>query len=121
MIGRGRVRPSRAVSALVMLMGIGFVCFGIFFAIPGFGVFGIVWTLIAVGITIYHGINAFTGRGIATEVVDFDTDLRNEGGGESRRPLSVEERHERLESMRRRGMINDGEYGEQRERILKDL
>ena len=44
-------RPSKAGSALGGVVGGLFVLIGLFVAIPTFGLFGVLWTLIAVGIT----------------------------------------------------------------------
>ncbi|HEY3394080.1 MAG TPA: hypothetical protein VGK58_15310 [Lacipirellulaceae bacterium] len=51
-MARIRVKPSRSQAALAMVVGIAFVGFGLFVGIPTFGVFGIVWTLVAVAMTV---------------------------------------------------------------------
>ena len=81
MLGRGRVRPSKPVSLVVMLIGIVFVGLGVFVLIPETGIFGVLWTLAAAGITAYHAVNVFSERSVAAGVVDFDTDARSEAKG----------------------------------------
>ena len=55
-------RPSKAGSALGGVVGGLFVLIGLFVAIPTFGLFGVLWTLIAVGITGANLYQAF-GKG----------------------------------------------------------
>ncbi len=62
------------MSMLAMIVGIVLIGIGVFMVIPQAGAFGIFWTLIAIVVTGYHAINVFSNRGIAHEVVDFDTD-----------------------------------------------
>ena len=45
-------RPSKAGSVFGGVAGIIFVGIGLFVAIPAFGPFGVLWTLLAAGITI---------------------------------------------------------------------
>ena len=49
-----RYRPSKASCIFAGIVGIIFSCIGLFVVIPSFGAFGILWTLIAIGITIYQ-------------------------------------------------------------------
>lgn len=44
-------RPSKSQAVFGGVVGIIFVCIGLFLVIPTFGLFGILWTLIAAGIT----------------------------------------------------------------------
>ena len=116
---RGQIRPSKATSGLGCVAGAVFIGIGLFVAIPKFGVFGIFWTFIAVGITIYHGINLFSDKGVAIEVVDIDatsslpvTEVAKE---------SVETRLAKLEQLKARGLVDGAEYDSQRARILNEL
>ncbi len=59
------VKPSRFLSVITFIMGIIFCLIGIFYVIPNFKIFGIIWTILAFLITIYYGINAFTKKGIS--------------------------------------------------------
>ncbi len=116
MRARGRVRPSKPASIWGMIVGAALVIFGLTVGISQFGAFGVVWTLFAVGITVMSAINAFSSRGIAQEVVEFDVPEQR-----GPRPESVEQRLARLDDMRRGGLIREDEYQEQRRRILGDL
>lgn len=99
-----------------MIVGAVLVAFGLSMGISEFGAFGVLWTLLALGFTVAAAINAFTARGIAQEVVEFDVPAPD-----GRHAESVEERLERLEDMKRGGLLRDDEYQEQRRRILGDL
>jgi len=120
MRARGRVRPSKPVSAIGMIVGIVFIGVGILVVIPQAGGFGVVWTLLAVAITVYYAINVFSSRGLAHEVVEFDTSA-------SRPPEwtasteTTEQRLRELESLRDKGLVTGEEYEEQRKRILDGL
>ena len=121
MRGRGRVRPSKPMSALGLIVGIVFVCIGVFVAIPGAGAFGVFWTLIALAITGYHAVNLFSERGVAHEVVEFDTSPSARSEPSVPPTTSPEQRLTLLEELKRKGLPNDEEYEEQRKRILDDL
>ncbi len=116
MLGRGRVRPSKPVSLVVMVIGIVFVGLGVFVFIPEAGVFGVLWTLFAGAVTAYHAVNVFSERGVAAGVVDFDMDARSDT-----KESDVEERLRKLEALKRKGLVTDEEYQHQRERILEEL
>lgn len=118
---RGRVKPSRPASALGMIVGLIFVVIGFTVAIPRAGAFGILWTVIAVFITLYHAINALSDRGIAHEVVEFETDQRPQERPLLPAPESVEDRLRKLEALKAQSLITETEYHEQRQRILQEL
>ena len=51
---RMRYRPSRANCIFGGIVGIIFTCIGLFVAIPAAGAFGVLWTLIALAMTVYQ-------------------------------------------------------------------
>lgn len=118
MRARGRVRPSKPVSAIAFIVGIVFVVIG-FFIFSRAGIFGVFWTLAALAITCYHAINLFTDHGIAIEVVDFDTSTQPRQY-ESPTKLA-EQRLASLDELKRKGLITPQEYEEQRKRILEEI
>lgn len=102
-----------------LIVGMVFICIGIFVAIPNAGLFGIFWTLVATAITIYHAVNLFSAHGVATGIVDFESSSGTkmvQGTSES-----IEARLNKLERMKARGLISLTEYDSQRNRILNDL
>ncbi len=112
---RIRVRPSKPMSAMALAVGIGFVIIGIAVITPQFGFFGVLWTLVALAITVYHGVNVFSNRGAPL----YQADL--EGSDRPASPPDVASRLEQLEELKRGGRVSDAEYQEQRARILKEL
>ena len=118
---RGRVRPSKPISALVMLVGIAFVLVGIFFVIPNIGLFGVIWTVVAAAITVYHAFNVISDRGVAHEVVDFEISPSDSPASRTSNLESTEQRLKNLDSLRDRGLLREEEYEEQRRRILDQL
>ncbi len=59
------IRPSKFSSAIGFIMGIAFCFFGIYLMFQSFNFFLIIWTLMALLITIYYGINLFSSKGLS--------------------------------------------------------
>ena len=76
---RGRVKPSKPISAVAMIMGIVFVGIGVFVVIPSAGPFGVLWTLAALFIAGYHAYNLFSESGASHAVVDIDAPAPRRG------------------------------------------
>lgn len=113
---KARVKPGRAVSAMGMVVGLVFVGLGLFVITPMFGAFGLVWTLAAAAMTVFHAVNAFSDRGIATTEIDVD-------GLTSKLPspkpkLDFDERLRKLEALRSDGLISETEYQEKRRQMM---
>ncbi len=115
-----RVKLSRPLSAMTCFVGVIFVGIGIFVVIPKIHVFGILWTLVAIGITIYHGMNAFSERGVAHEVVELDSP-DSVPPVRCPAPQQTEQRLRELESLKEKNLITPEEYQTQRRRILENL
>src|SRR5262245_56640643 len=107
-----RIRPSRAASLLAMCIGILFVIFGLTLG-ERFGPFGLIWTIGAVGITLYSAWNAFSPRGVATQVIDIDGNLKP-------KPTTANSLND-LDTLRQRGLVTDAEYERKRAEILNEL
>jgi hypothetical protein len=112
-MARIRVKPSRSQAMLGMVMGVLFVGIGLFAVIPIFGAFGIVWTLMAVAITVYSAINVFSPRGLAHTEIDIERDAEPQEGD-----LQFDERLRRLERLRDERLISEAEYERKREEIM---
>ena len=106
-------RPSKSGSAFGGVVGIIFVCIGLFVAIPAFGPFGILWTLIAVGITAMNFYQAFGKKYVGPEI-----HIEDEDGG---KPEDVQERLETLRALYDQKLITPEEYERKRQEILKEL
>ncbi len=66
------IKPSKFMSLVGFIVGIIFCGVGIFYVIPTFDMFGIIWFIMAVLITIYYAINLFTKKGISLYHIRID-------------------------------------------------
>lgn len=107
MSGNFRVKPSKPVSVVAMIVGVAFVILGLVFAIPNMGIFGIIWTIVAAGVTLYHAYNVFTERGLSAYDVEFDSD--------DARHDDTDTRLRKLQKLRDDGLITEEEF--QRKRL----
>ena len=109
-------RPSKAGSVLGGVVGCIFVGIGIFVVIPTFGAFGILWTLIAVGIVAANLYQAF-GKGY----VGPEIHIEEEGASVDDSKGTPQQRLEQLQSLYDRRLITTEEYEQKRQEILKEL
>ena len=114
---RMRYRPSKASCIFGGVVGIVFTCIGVFVVIPSFGPFGIFWTLIAVGITVYQFAMA------AGKVSAGSWSIEEEDEGRDGAPggKSAQDRLTELRSLYDRGLISREEYEAKRKEILEEL
>ena len=115
-MGRKRVtyRPSKAGSVFGGVVGVIFVCIGLFVAIPSFGPFGILWTLIAVGITAFNFYQAFGKQYVGPEI-----HIEEDDGGKP--AAGPQERLRQLQELYDQQLITREEYERKRQEILRDL
>ena len=124
---RVRVKPGKAQSAMGFVMGIVFVLIGLFMVIPVFGLFGLLWTGMAVVITVLNGLNAFGKKGVPTmEIYSEEEDeplspAREDHDHIPSTALPPQERLEQLKTLKEAGLLTDEEYRNKREEILKGL
>ena len=123
---RIRVRPGRAASLMSFVVGIAFVVIGLVAVIPMAGPFGLLWTGVAVAITVMNGVNAFGKKGVAS--MEIETEEPEAAPAEEEThdhippmALDVRERLEQLKDLREAGLITGEEYETKREEILRDL
>lgn len=112
---RMRYRPSKASCILGGIVGLVFTCIGLFVVIPTFGLFGILWTLLALGSAIYQFAMAEGMVSMGSWSVEDEEDGTEPGG------KSAQDRLTELKSLYDRGLISRDEYEEKRKDILKDL
>jgi len=91
-----------------------FVFIGIFVAIPAAGGFGVLWTLVAAAGAVTSFYNAFSERGIATEIIDVPDDAPPQ-------PADPEARLRRLGDLKAKNLITPAEYERRRSEILNAL
>ena len=110
---RIKVKPGRRQSMVGFFAGIVFCLIGLFVVIPGAGLFGVFWTLLAVVITVSNGMNAF--------IDDHEMDLPRGRDAAHERKAEIEERLKAAEELYQSGMITSEEYQDKRKEILKEL
>ena len=120
------MRPGRAASLVSFVVGIAFVVIGLVAVIPMAGPFGLLWTGVAVAITVMNGVNAFGKKGVAS--MEIETEEPEAAPAEEEThdhipsmALDVRERLEQLKDLREAGLITGEEYETKREEILRDL
>ena len=119
-------RPSKSGSAFGGIVGIIFVCIGLFVIIPtssmagGFAlIFGILWTAVAAGITIMNFYQAFGKKYVGPEI-----SIEDEGECHAPPPAGgsdVKHRLEQLEELKSAGLLTEEEYRQKRAEILGEL
>ena len=117
-------RPSKTASAFGGVVGIIFVCIGLFVIIPtssmagGFAlIFGILWTAVAAGITIMNFYQAFGKKYVGPEIsIEEDGERPAPAGGSG-----VKHRLEQLEELKSAGLLTEEEYRQKRAEILGEL
>ena len=122
------VRPGRAGALAGGIVGIFFVIIGFLVVVPQAGLFGIMWTAVAVFIAGSNLYNAFSEKGIASHTIEIDDDgqVSYEPGLEEVEyrvdpGSTVEERLNRLNDLYDKDLVTSREYEEKRKEILKDL
>lgn len=105
---RATYRPGKAQGVFGIVWGGIFIVIGLVVAVPRFGPFGLLWTLMAIGITGYNAYLAFGKGKVGPEIYIED-------GG------SAEARLQELRSLYDRSLITEEEYEEKRKEILKEL
>ena len=130
-----KVRPGKTQSKAGFIVGIAFCLIGVFVAIPMAGLFGVLWTGVAVWITYSHYRNGFTDKPISNRVIeieddgnsatvrtgvfdDFRTsyDVSMESDGKD-----IESRLRKLQSLYQQGLITAEEYEKKKQEILERL
>jgi len=111
---RVRVKQSKGAGLVGGIVGILFVIIGIVKVVPIFGDFGLIWTGIAVIITIVNFYDAFSDKGIASWEIDVNS---NEHIRENN---DFEVKLRKLEKLRKEGLITEEEYIIKRQEILND-
>ena len=117
-----RYRPSKASCIFSGIVGIIFSCIGLFVVIPSFGPFGILWTLIAIGITVYQFAMAAGKVSMGSWSIEDETSEKEDGfGAENSTGKSAQDRLTELQNLYDRRLITQEEYEQKRQEILKEL
>ncbi len=127
-----KVKPGKGQSMTGFIGGLIFCAIGLFIVIPTFGLFGILWTIFAIVITVMNGMNAFTDKGVPTHEITIDdengvsaySEEISERSAESVRKQekgSVEERLQKVDDLYQRGLISSEEREQKRKEILDEI
>ena len=125
---RIKVKPGKTQSKLGFFMGIAFCIIGCVAVIPMFGAFGLLWTGVAVAITVINYKNAFSEEGVTSHEIIIDesedaTELNCGIGGDNVRAQSggedIEAKLKKLHSLYEQRLITSSEYEEKRKELLK--
>ena len=130
-----KYRPNKAVGAFGVVWGCVFILIGLPVVIPGFGAVGVLWTLLAVVITVVNGYQAFGKKYIGPDITIEDEETKPARPDPSFDPRAADHEHiteasyghtpqkrmEQLETLKEAGLITEEEYREKRKEILGDL
>ena len=113
MFSRYRVKPSKSMSVLGMVVGLIFVFIGITQA-SQFGFFGVVWTLIALAITGYHAVNVFSNKGVSS----YQVDIQGGNIAQNRGSDDYESKIRQLHRLKEDSIISEEEYEKKKAELL---
>ena len=130
-----KVRPGKTQSKAGFIVGIVFCLIGVFVAIPIAGLFGVLWTGVAVWITYSHYRNGFTDKPISNRVIEIEDDgnsatVRTGVFDDFRTSYDVsmetdsediEGRLRKLQNLYQQGLITAEEYEKKKQEILDRL
>lgn len=116
-----KIKPSKQASIPGFIVGIVFVLIGIFTVIPNGGFFGVIWTIVALIITISHGVNIFTDKGMPTEEIYIESYEDENKNIKEEKELDFEEKLRKLKSLKDDGIISENEYETKRVEILNQI
>ena len=103
-------------------MGLVFCFLGIFFIIPVFGPFGVIWTLFAGVMAGVSAVNLFSRKGIYSQEIVVEDDREPHAPPNFQTtPSDVEARLNTLRQLYDRRAITKEEYDEKRREILDEL
>lgn len=110
-----RIKPGKTQSKVGVVIGLVFCFIGLFFVIPTFGSFGVLWTVIAFIIAVMNALNAFTKNGVPSHEIVIDD------GNTSIGEESTKERLKKLKEVYEDELITSEEYEIKKKEILDKL
>lgn len=113
---RVSVRPTKANAIMGMVVG-GIFCFiGFFVVIPTFGMFGLLWSGIAVYITGSSAYNVFSEKGLALSHIDIE-DMEVE----RKETNSIEDKLIKLNELYEKRLITQEEFDRKKADLLEKM
>jgi len=114
---RMRYQPSKGHCIFAGIVGIFFCLVGFTVVLPGAGIFGLVWTAIAVAFT----VNSFRMAAGKKNMMGHHYIIEEEDSTDGKSGQSVEERLKELQSLYDQRLITTEEYEAKRQEILKEI
>ena len=114
---KAQIQFARVFSGIFALVALGFVAIGVTQVLPGGGIFGLVWTLMAVcffGVGVYGAVSK---EGLYGRWSRGSLEIEEETG----EAASSEERLKKLQALYDQRLITTEEYEQKRHEILKQL
>ena len=108
-----RYQPSKSQSMFSGAVGVVFCLIGLFVVVPTFGPFGLLWTAIAVFITVRSFAMAKGKADMGSYVIEDESDVSDS--------KTAEERLTELQNLYDRRLISTEEYEQKRKEILEEL
>lgn len=118
---RVRIKPGKGQSLVGFFVGIVFALIGFVIVIPIFGPFGLFWTLIAIIITVMHGKNAFSEKGVTTHEIIIDEEVNFDMQKNNGYKTDSQKRLEELKHLYESDFITREEYEERRKNIIDSI
>lgn len=125
---RIKVKPGKPQSKLGFFVGIAFCIIGCVVVIPMFGAFGLLWTGIAVAITVINYKNAFSEEGVSTHEIIIDEseeaterswDVTEDSRTAESSGEDIEAKLKKLNSLYEQGLITASEFEAKRKELLE--
>ena len=127
-----KYRPNKAVGAFSVVWGCVFILIGLLVAIPMTGIFGVLWTVLAIAITVFNAYQAFGKKYVGPDITVEDEAPRPDASFDSQAVdhehitaasygHTPQKRMEQLETLKEAGLIDEEEYREKRKEILRGL
>lgn len=121
-------RPGKANGVAGVVGGAIFILIGVTIAIPTFGLFGVLWTLMAVVVTAVNAYQAFGRKYVGPEIrIEAEKEDSSAAPEEETHDhirstaLGPRKRLEQLETLKDAGLIDEEEYAQKRKEILREL
>ena len=123
-------RPGKASGIMSGVVGAIMVLIGVFMVIPAFGLFGLLWTGIALAITIGNLYHAFGKNYMGPEINIEDESMPDHQTEEDfsvehhtipSNQLDAEGRLEQIKRLKEAGLLTDEEYRAKRDEIIGKL
>jgi len=108
-------RPGKTNGIFGSIVGGIFILIGVVVVIPTFGPFGVLWTLVAVGITGFNAYSAF-GKGYVGPEINIEDDTSGSSASGD-----AGSRLRELQNLYDQELITQEEYEEKRQEILREL